>query len=300
MSKKSRSNRTFERLCASEPILRRSLAVVVIATVVLISSFGFCIVFADDTSDSDYISTDTAQSYYVSSLDEKVLLHEEFNAVEVAPVEETELPEEILAAQEIIGSAVENIYSAVASMNLQKSMMTTMIPEVLTTAAEKTTVESKPAETTAAPVTAKPTEPEKTEPASTAAPTTAAPVAPASQETITVSNSKGSVVLNENLIPASYKKVLTGIATAYSGDTSTATGATPGYGTVAVDPRIIPYGSRLWIVTSDGSFTYGLAAAEDTGGFIYWNNAPIADLFFETEAECVAFGRQQVTIYVLD
>ena len=37
-------------------------------------------------------------------------------------------------------------------------------------------------------------------------------------------------------------------------------------GYVAVDPDIIPYGSKLYIMTKDGSWDYGYAIAADTGG----------------------------------
>ena len=40
------------------------------------------------------------------------------------------------------------------------------------------------------------------------------------------------------------------------------------YGTIAVDPNEYPYGTKLYIRSSDGSFVYGYALASDTGGFI--------------------------------
>ena len=38
-----------------------------------------------------------------------------------------------------------------------------------------------------------------------------------------------------------------------------------GYGTVAVDPDVIPYGTKLYITSTDGKFVYGYAVATDTG-----------------------------------
>jgi len=70
----------------------------------------------------------------------------------------------------------------------------------------------------------------------------------------------------------------------------TATGTTPRAGVVAVDPNVIPLGTRLYV---EG---YGFARAEDTGGAIKGNEI---DLFFNTTQECRYFGRHQVTIYVL-
>lgn len=105
--------------------------------------------------------------------------------------------------------------------------------------------------------------------------------------------------LDEDGIPIGYTKKITGKATAYSGYGLTSTGRTTMQGSVAVNPKIIPYGTRMWIVSDDGKYVYGYSVAEDTGGFIYWNNAPIADLFMYSEDECNEFGRRNVTIYIL-
>ena len=106
-------------------------------------------------------------------------------------------------------------------------------------------------------------------------------------------------MLDENGVPVNYKKVLTGNASAYSGDGRTATGTVPVPGSIAVNPKIIPYGTEMWIVSNDGSYVYGYAVAEDTGGFIHWSNAPIADLFFPSVSSCYTFGRRDITIYIL-
>ena len=39
-------------------------------------------------------------------------------------------------------------------------------------------------------------------------------------------------------------------------------------GNVAVDPRIIPYGSKLFIMSADGKYVYGYGIACDTGGSV--------------------------------
>ncbi len=78
--------------------------------------------------------------------------------------------------------------------------------------------------------------------------------------------------------------------------TTTATGTTVRRGTVAVDPRYIPYGTRMFIVASDGSFQYGLAQAEDCGGDIKGDRM---DLYFPTYEECITFGRRRCTVYFL-
>jgi len=75
----------------------------------------------------------------------------------------------------------------------------------------------------------------------------------------------------------------TGMPTAY--------GMQVGYGVVAVDPKVIPLGTPLYI---DG---YGYAIAGDTGGAI--KNLRI-DLGYNTRAEALRFGRREVKVYVLD
>ena len=96
----------------------------------------------------------------------------------------------------------------------------------------------------------------------------------------------------------SYKKKMTMTATAYSafkkggGYGKTASGRTAGYGIVAVDPKVIPLGTNLYV---EG---YGYAVAGDTGGVIKGNKI---DLCFEkSNKELMAFGRKSVTVYILD
>ena len=78
--------------------------------------------------------------------------------------------------------------------------------------------------------------------------------------------------------------------------TVTATGTTVSPGTVAVDPRYIPYGTRMFIVASDGSFIYGIARAEDCGGDIKGDRM---DLYMPTYEACMEFGRRRCTVYFL-
>lgn len=64
---------------------------------------------------------------------------------------------------------------------------------------------------------------------------------------------------------------------------------------IAVDPGIVPLGSRVEIRLADGStFT---AQAQDTGGAI---NGHIIDLLVATEDEAWAYGRQSVELWILD
>jgi uncharacterized protein YabE (DUF348 family) len=81
------------------------------------------------------------------------------------------------------------------------------------------------------------------------------------------------------------------LATAYTHTGNrTATGTTPRVGVVAVDPNVIPLGTKLYI---DG---YGFARAEDTGGAIKGDKI---DLFLDTAEETKRFGRRWVTVYIL-
>ena len=98
-----------------------------------------------------------------------------------------------------------------------------------------------------------------------------------------------------------YTRTDTVRATAYTHtdrgcDTVTATGTRVHRGTAAVDPRFIPYGTRMFIVSSDGTYVYGIAAAEDCGGDIKGDRM---DLYLPTHAQCTAFGRRVCTVYFL-
>lgn len=92
-----------------------------------------------------------------------------------------------------------------------------------------------------------------------------------------------------------YKEVYTMVSTAYAGDTITYMGTTPvrdpdGISTIAVDPSIIPLGSKVYIPG------YGLAIASDTGGLINGNRI---DLFLNSEDECINWGVQTVSLYLI-
>ena len=76
----------------------------------------------------------------------------------------------------------------------------------------------------------------------------------------------------------------------------TATGTKAREGAIAVDPRVIPYGTRMFIVSKDGHYIYGVATAEDCGGAI---KGKIVDLFYESYDKAINFGRRNVTIYFL-
>lgn len=74
----------------------------------------------------------------------------------------------------------------------------------------------------------------------------------------------------------------------------TASGTTVRVGTVAVDKRVIPLGTRMYIV-ADGGIIYGTAVAEDTGV-----RGEKVDLYYNTYDECIQFGRRGCTVYILE
>lgn len=97
----------------------------------------------------------------------------------------------------------------------------------------------------------------------------------------------------------SYSSMLSGTCTAYSvpgGTTSLGWDAV--YGVVAVDPNIIPYGTKMYITSPDGSVVYGYGVAGDTGGACMAGDI-IADLCYNTVEECSQIGRRTMNIYIL-
>lgn len=113
-------------------------------------------------------------------------------------------------------------------------------------------------------------------------------------------NAPDWLTLDANGVPTDYRYCIRGKATAYYSGYITSTGTAPMQGTVAVDPREIPYGTRMYITSGDGSIVYGYAVAEDTGGFIYWENGATVDLYMHSYDDCCAWGWRDANIYILD
>lgn len=118
--------------------------------------------------------------------------------------------------------------------------------------------------------------------------------------TVTVSTTSQLLTLEDGTqIP--YNSYIDVVATAYTTEGQsfkiTKSGATAQYGIIAVDPKVIPMGTRMYILAEDGSWIYGYAVAGDTGGFIKGNRI---DLFYDTRAECIDFGRQNARVYILE
>ena len=131
-------------------------------------------------------------------------------------------------------------------------------------------------------------------------------------ETVAVGSAEGSPeeaapVIGDGYITLPTGEVLTYThtdtveATAYTHtdkgcDLVTSTGTTVRWGTVAVDPTRIPYGTRMFIIANDGSYVYGIATAEDCGGDIKGDRM---DLYMPTYQQCREFGRRRCTLYFL-
>lgn len=107
--------------------------------------------------------------------------------------------------------------------------------------------------------------------------------------------------LSDRGTPDRYSRVIDAVATAYTAraGSGTASGRRAGVGYVAVNPQVIPYGSRLYIMSDNGSFVYGYAIAADTGEFVSNGSGVDVDLYFATMSECCHFGKKHVKIYVL-
>lgn len=108
-------------------------------------------------------------------------------------------------------------------------------------------------------------------------------------------NFKKAMTMNASAYDLSYQSTGKRPGDPYYGITASGTKARPG--AVAVDPRVIPLGTRLYIESLDGTKDYGYATAEDTGGAIKGKKI---DLFFETRNQVRSFGRRNVKVYILD
>jgi uncharacterized protein YabE (DUF348 family) len=107
-----------------------------------------------------------------------------------------------------------------------------------------------------------------------------------------------------------FKRALKMSSTAYDA-TFESTGKTPDHpqygitrsgtrvrpGVVAVDPKVIPLGAKLYVKSLDSTPDYGFASAEDTGGAIKGNKI---DLYYESPEDVRKYGRRNVLVYILE
>ena len=100
-----------------------------------------------------------------------------------------------------------------------------------------------------------------------------------------------SVKLPSSVPSVPHGRRMTVASTAYCLRGYTASGTYVGPGTIAVDPRVIPLGTRVYVSG------YGYATARDTGGAIKGHKI---DVWLPTLGQCYQWGYRTVTVTILD
>ena len=119
-------------------------------------------------------------------------------------------------------------------------------------------------------------------------------------KSISVLSPSSAIELDANGNPVKYKSKMTVRATAYTyTGNNCSTGVAPKPGYIAVNPKVIPYGTKLYIKSPNGSIIYGYAVAADTGGFIKRFPTGI-DLFMSSKSACTNFGVRNMEVYILE
>jgi 3D (Asp-Asp-Asp) domain-containing protein len=195
-------------------------------------------------------------------------------------------------------SSVENIILNAGIEVKEDDIVSVSLDEILYS---ETYIDIIPAKEEAEEVIVENKKPTKTEtvkkPVTQASATVSVPVS--SSGAISTLTPDIDIELDENGIPVNYKRVSRVQATAYTyTGNPCSTGVYPQPGYIAVNPRVIPYGTKMYIVSADGKYVYGYAIAADTGGFIK-SRPNNVDLFMDTQAACKYFGRRDVIIYFL-
>jgi len=113
-------------------------------------------------------------------------------------------------------------------------------------------------------------------------------------------NNGGNTFKDNKGKTVTYRKLMTGSGTAYTAPKGarTSTGRLAQYGVVAVNPKVIPYGTRMYIASADGRYVYGYCVAGDTGSALR-NGSALVDLYYNTYNQCRNFGRRTVKVYIL-
>lgn len=88
-----------------------------------------------------------------------------------------------------------------------------------------------------------------------------------------------------------YSKEMSVTATAYTGGGTTSTGTKARWGVIAVDPNVIPYGTRVYIPKLKQTFV-----AQDTGSAIKGNKI---DIYMDSKSQAINWGRKNITLYIL-
>ncbi|HSQ34244.1 MAG TPA: 3D domain-containing protein, partial [Peptostreptococcaceae bacterium] len=88
-----------------------------------------------------------------------------------------------------------------------------------------------------------------------------------------------------------YSKEISVTATAYTGGGTTSTGTQARWGVIAVDPNVIPYGTRVYIPQLKQTFV-----AQDTGSAIKGNKI---DIYMDSKSQAISWGVKTITLYIL-
>jgi 3D (Asp-Asp-Asp) domain-containing protein len=88
-----------------------------------------------------------------------------------------------------------------------------------------------------------------------------------------------------------YSKQISVTATAYTGGGTTSTGTKARWGVIAVDPSVIPYGTRVYIPKLKQTFV-----AQDTGSAIKGNKI---DIYMDSKSQAINWGVKNITLYIL-
>lgn len=102
----------------------------------------------------------------------------------------------------------------------------------------------------------------------------------------------GAIRDASNSLPIQDNKTIRVVSTAYTHTGNrTATGIYPSEGIVAVDPRVIPLGTKLYVEN------YGYAVAADTGSDIIGNRI---DVFFNSHNQAINWGKRTIKVQILE
>ncbi len=119
-------------------------------------------------------------------------------------------------------------------------------------------------------------------------------------KSVSVMSPEKPIELDANGNPVKFKSKMVVRATAYTyTGNKCSTGVAPKPGCIAVNPKVIPYGTKMYIKSPDGSVVYGYAVAADTGGFIRRHPTGV-DLFMTTKSACRNFGVKNMEIYIIE
>lgn len=279
---------------ARKQLMGKRCAAVFSAAAVLFTSLTFTVHYSAEAKAANETLKDGISSQKILELSESFLSLKAENNISVLEVSGFRTPEsESVVFIEELSTGSEGDREVTTEKSTEK------VTEAVT---EKTTEKET---TTKAPVTTQKVEVTQA-PATTQKPVQATPVVKESGQytfeelglsQISDIEVPDDILFDENGVPLNYSRKLSGVASAYHMGHTTSTGTSVHPGVVAVNPNIIPYGSKMYIVTDDG-WVYGYSSAEDTGGFIYWDNAPIADLYVSSVDFAYQWGRRSVTIYI--